>query len=108
MDWYRDRLPPQLRDRPLVLGFAVAAGTVGGELPNSLLKRRLGVEPGAAGGAAFSVLDQGDLVLGIAFALRPWYRLPLGELATSFALVSAIHAGVNVVGYAIGARDTFV
>jgi CDP-2,3-bis-(O-geranylgeranyl)-sn-glycerol synthase len=108
MDWYRDRLPPQLRDRPLVLGFAVAAGTVGGELPNSLLKRRLGVEPGAAGGAAFSVLDQGDLVLGIALALRPWYRLPLGELATSFALVSAIHAGVNVVGYAIGARDTFV
>jgi hypothetical protein len=34
--------------------------------------------------------------------------MALGELAVSFALVSALHAGVNVVGYAIGARDTFV
>jgi hypothetical protein len=106
--WYRARLPAPLRDRPLLLGACVAAGTVGGELPNSLLKRQLGVEPGAAGGVAFSVLDQGDLVLGIALALRPWYRMPLRELAVSFALVSAIHAGVNVVGYAIGARSTFV
>jgi CDP-2,3-bis-(O-geranylgeranyl)-sn-glycerol synthase len=106
--WYRARLPAQLRDRPLVLGACVAAGTVGGELPNSLLKRQLGVQPGAAGGVAFSILDQGDLVLGAALALRPWYRMPLRELATSFALVSALHAGVNVVGYAIGARSTFV
>jgi CDP-2,3-bis-(O-geranylgeranyl)-sn-glycerol synthase len=106
--WYRSRLPAELRGRPLVLGLAVAAGTIGGELPNSFVKRQMGVQPGAAGGAAFRVLDQGDLVLGIALALRPWYRMPVGELATSFALVSAIHAGVNVVGYAIGARETFV
>lgn len=106
--WYRSRLPEPLRDRPLVLGLAVAAGTVGGELPNSLLKRQLGVAPGASGGAAFSVLDQGDLVLGTALALRPWYRMPVRELAISFALVSAIHAGVNVVGYAIGARSAMI
>jgi hypothetical protein len=108
LGWYRDRLPEPLRDRPLVLGLAVAAGTVGGELPNSLLKRQLGVQPGAAGGLAFFVLDQGDLVLGIALALAPWYRMPLAELARSFALVGAIHAGVNVAGYAIGARETFI
>jgi hypothetical protein len=62
--WYRARLPEELRDRPLVLG--------------------------------------------IALALRPWYRMPARELATSFALVSVVHAGVNVAGYAIGARSTFV
>jgi hypothetical protein len=47
-------------------------------------------------------------VLGIALALAPWYRMPLAELARSFALVGAIHAGVNVAGYAIGARETFI
>jgi hypothetical protein len=106
--WYRSRLPVELRDRPVVLGLAVAAGTVGGELPNSFLKRQLGVAPGASGGLVSSVLDQGDLVLGIALALRPWYRMPARELAVSFALVSAVHAGVNVAGYAIGARQTRV
>jgi hypothetical protein len=105
---YRERLPEELRDRPLLLGACVAAGTVGGELPNSFLKRQLDIAPGAAGGVVFSLLDQGDLVLGIAAALAPWYRMPVRELALSFALVSAIHAGVNVAGYAIGARDTFV
>jgi hypothetical protein len=81
---------------------------VGGELPNSFLKRRLGIAPGrqrrSPAGAALSLLDQGDLVLGIWVALLPVWAMPAWLAAIAFAAVSAVHAVVNVVGYAIGAR----
>jgi hypothetical protein len=60
--------------------------------------------PAALTGAALSLLDQGDLVLGIWVALLPVWAMPAWLAAIAFAAVSAVHAVVNVVGYAIGAR----
>jgi CDP-2,3-bis-(O-geranylgeranyl)-sn-glycerol synthase len=107
---YRRRLPAPLQAaHPAAFGAAIAAGVVGGELPNSFLKRRLDLAPGTqrggATGAALTVLDQGDLVLGIWAALAPLWRMPARDALDAFVLVSAIHAGVNVVGYRIGARS---
>jgi CDP-diglyceride synthetase len=107
--WWRDQLPDPVRDAgPALLGLLLGLGTVLGELPNSFLKRRLGIAPGtqrrSAGGLALTVLDQGDLVVGIWVCLLPLWVMPLDVAVVAFVAISAIHLVVNVVGYAIGAR----
>ena len=109
--WYRSRLPLALRDiPPPVLGALLAFGTVAGELPNSLMKRQLDITPGgqrrSLAGIALSVLDQGDFVLAIWLLMLPIWRMPPRQALDAFATVAAIHSGVNVVGYAIGARTS--
>jgi CDP-archaeol synthase len=107
--WWWDRLPSGIREAgPLLYGFLLGLGVVAGELPNSFLKRQLDVAPGAQrsswSGRALTVLDQGDLVLGIWVCLLPIHVLSVGEALLAFVVVSAIHFGVNLVGFAVGAR----
>lgn len=101
-------LPDGLDSWP-VAGALIGAGTVLGELPNSFTKRRLGIAPGARrltpGGLALVVYDQADFVPGIALALLPVWAMPLDTLVIGFVAVALVHFGVNVVGYAIGARE---
>jgi CDP-2,3-bis-(O-geranylgeranyl)-sn-glycerol synthase len=109
-DWWRDQLPDAVAgSSPPLVGLLIGLGTVGGELPNSCLKRRLGIAPGARRhspvGVALAVLDQGDLVIGIWVALLPIWVMPVWLAAVAFAAVAAIHAAINVIGYAIGARS---
>src|SRR2546423_1741973 len=111
--WYRQRLPAEVRTvRPSVLGGLLALGTVAGELPNSLMKRQLDVAPGSqrrsAAGLALSLLDQGDFVFAIWLLLAPLWRMPPRQALNAFAAVAAIHSGVNVAGYAIGARTSAI
>ena len=111
--WYRERLPPQVRDvSPALLGAVLAFGTVAGELPNSLMKRQLDIAPGgqrnSVVGIALSALDQGDFVLAIWLLLTPLWRVPARQALDAFATVAAVHIGVNVVGYAIGARTSAI
>jgi hypothetical protein len=103
-------MPDALHDEPWPLvGALIGLGTVLGELPNSFLKRRLGIAPGARrltpGGLALVVYDQADFVPGIALLLLPVWTMPLETLALGFVAVAAVHFVVNVIGYAIGARS---
>jgi hypothetical protein len=107
--WWRDQLPDEVNaSSPVVVGVLIGLGTVIGELPNSFLKRRLDIAPGtrrhSPGGVALAVLDQGDLVLGIWVLLMPVWVMPVWLVAVAFVAISAIHAVINVVGYAVGAR----
>jgi hypothetical protein len=81
-----------------------------GELPNSFLKRRLGIAPGAhrrsGAGLALAVWDQADFVPVTWVLLRPIWRMPAREALASFGIVAAIHVPINLVGYAIGARTS--
>lgn len=101
-------MPDELDSWPLA-GALIGAGTVLGELPNSFLKRRLGIGPGerrvTPGGVALVVYDQADFVPAIAIALLPIWTMPLDTLLLGFVAVAAVHFVVNVIGYAIGARD---
>jgi hypothetical protein len=104
-----DLMPDGLQDESWVLvGALIGFGTVAGELPNSYLKRRLGIAPGERRltpvGVALIVYDQADFVPGIAIALLPVWTMPLDTLAIGFVAVAAVHLVVNVIGYAIGAR----
>jgi hypothetical protein len=108
--WYWDHLPREVREAsPLLVGTLLGLGTVLGELPNSFLKRQLDIEPGSrrrsALGIALAVFDQGDFVLGIWLALAPVWMMTPPEALLAFAVVAAVHSVINVVGYAIGARE---
>jgi CDP-diglyceride synthetase len=108
-DGYWSELPHGVRDAgPWAFGALLGLGVVLGELPNSFLKRRLGVGPGrrrgGLAGAALVALDQGDLVLGAWLLLAPVWTMAVWQAAVAFAVVSAVHLVVNVVGYAVGAR----
>ena len=111
--WWWDRLPDGIHDAgPALYGLLVGLGVVVGELPNSLLKRQLDIAPGSQRGSwsgrALMLLDQGDLVLGIWVCLLPIHVLSVAEGVLAFAVVSAIHFAVNVVGFAVGARTARV
>jgi CDP-2,3-bis-(O-geranylgeranyl)-sn-glycerol synthase len=108
---YRERLAPELREAGgLRHGALLGAAVVLGELPNSVLKRRLGIEPGERAGTpvgvALAIHDQADFVLGAWPLLAPIWRMSARELAEAFALVAGIHMAVNLAGYALGARTS--
>jgi hypothetical protein len=106
---YRRRLPEELEAaNPAVVGALLGAAVWVGELPNSFVKRRLGIAPGrqrrGAVGVAISIVDQADWVPTAWLLLRPLYPMTAATAARMFAIVAAIHVPVNLVGYAIGAR----
>jgi hypothetical protein len=110
---FRDALPDAVADAPpLLWGALVGLGVVVGELPNSFLKRRLGIAPGTqrrgGAGIALIVLDQADLVPGVWLCLAPVYVLPVLTALVAFAAVTAVHLLINVIGYAIGARSSLL
>lgn len=111
--WWRSRLPAELRDAPaLPLGALLGASVWVGELPNSLIKRRLDIAPGAQqrgpAGVAISVVDQFDFVLGAAVLLRPLWRMGARDVAEAAAVVTAVHLPLNVAGKLLGVRDSFL
>jgi hypothetical protein len=108
---YRRRLPPEVAAAgPARFGLLLGVAVWAGELPNSFLKRRLGIPPGeqrrSAAGVAISVFDQADWVLVAWPLLRPVWRMRPPEAARAFVIVAAVHVPVNLLGYAVGARRT--
>ncbi len=81
---YRGRLPESAAQaNPAVVGILLGAACWLGELPNSFLKRRLGIPPGkqrsSPAGLAISIVDQADWVLVAWLLLRPVYKLSARE-----------------------------
>jgi CDP-2,3-bis-(O-geranylgeranyl)-sn-glycerol synthase len=105
-DWWWSRLPGGIRDAgPVVYGLLLGLGVVIGELPNSFLKRQLGVAPGAQRGLLLTIYDQADFVLVVWLLLLPLWVMAPWQAAFVFAVVTAVHLVINVIGYAIGARS---
>jgi CDP-2,3-bis-(O-geranylgeranyl)-sn-glycerol synthase len=91
-------------------GAAMGAGATLGELPNSFLKRRLGIARGktASGtlGIVFYLFDQLDLLLGAWPLIWPWVHPSFTLIAASIVITLALHPVVALVGYSVGARAT--
>jgi len=112
-DGWWNELPGGIRDAgPLLYGVLLGLGIVVGELPNSFVKRRMGIAPGqqhtGASRVAFTVLDQGDLVIGAWVLLLPIWTMAVWQALVAFVAISLVHLVVNVIGYAIGARSTAI
>jgi len=89
---WRAQIPDEVSaSSPLLVGL----GTVGGERPNSFLKRRVDIAPGtrrrSPGGGAPALLDQGDLVLGISVCLLAVWVMPVWLAVVAFVAI-ALHA----------------
>jgi predicted CDP-diglyceride synthetase/phosphatidate cytidylyltransferase len=110
---YRHALPDDIENAsPALVGLLIGLGLVLGELPNSFVKRQLGIGPGrrASGfwGVALTLWDQIDFVPIIALLLLPIWQIPFEDLLLAIAVIGAAHFAINLVAYAIGARTTLV
>jgi len=84
----------------LGLGFAL------GELPNSFLKRRVGIAPGTRGNPAFVILDQVDSLIGCLVCLTPVWVAPPRVWAVTLVLCSGLHMLFNGVFVLLGLKKS--
>ena len=83
---------------PWIVGAMCGAAYVVAELPNSFVKRRLGIAPGTSAArarVAQYIVDQLDSVVGCAVAIRMLYRIETVDAAASAILGAAFHVGVE-------------
>ena len=93
-----------------LLGVAMGAGAMLGELPNSFTKRWLGIAPGKTTKGPRSILfylwDQLDLLVGAWPAISYWVELDARVVVASFAIAIVAHPAISLVGFLLGARKT--
>lgn len=93
----------------LALGLVLGLAYILGELPNSLLKRQLDIDPGApAKGRArrvFWLLDQLDSALAILVALSLFRTPSFAFVLALLGLTLAVHPAVAAIMVALGLKD---
>ena len=92
---------------PLLLGLLLGLGYVLAELPNSYMKRRLGIAPGRPAARHrfwFSFLDQADSAIGCALVYAALTDVPGLSLALLVVLGPVIHLAANLALYGLGLR----
>jgi CDP-diglyceride synthetase len=95
------------RVSPWLLGVALGLGYCLAELPNSFIKRRLGIAPaGTSERWAWLqyIVDQSDSVAGCMVALRFFYRPSWAEAGIAFGSGVALHVGVDQLMHALGVK----
>jgi CDP-2,3-bis-(O-geranylgeranyl)-sn-glycerol synthase len=94
----------------LGFGAALGLGAVLGELPNSFVKRRLGIPRGETAQGPLAVLfyvwDQVDTLLGAWPLASIWLEPRPLLVVMSMVLVLTVHPAVAWVGYHVGARSS--
>jgi len=96
------------------VGYNALAGFLFGlayavfELPNSFIKRRLGIEPGKKrgklSGAVNVFIDQADSVIGCVLVLSFLYRMSVWFFAAYVLLGAATHIVINMLLYLLKLR----
>jgi CDP-2,3-bis-(O-geranylgeranyl)-sn-glycerol synthase len=93
-----------------LLGLAAGAGFMVGELPNSFLKRRLGIEPGSAAAtplakAFFSAVDRVDSIVGMLLAVSLLVPTPWLTWLYLVLLGPGIHLGFSFLLFRSGVKQ---
>lgn len=95
---------------PAWLGAGLGGMAELAELPNSFVKRRLGVAPGGTARGPQAVLfylwDQLDLLLGFWLVAAPFVAATPARLGISIALVGGMHPLLTLAGYLLGIRPS--
>jgi hypothetical protein len=92
------------------LGLACGLAFMLAELPNSFLKRRLGIAPGAASrgpwlGPLLLVIDRLDSVLGVLLVLSVLVTVPWGTWCIVLLAGPVVHAVYSIVLHAMGVKE---
>jgi CDP-diglyceride synthetase len=94
--------------RPVAWGLLAGAGYVAGELPNSFVKRQLGVGAGAAARGAlkpiFWIVDQVDSAVGVLVFLLPVWRPNVSAVMALFGVTLLVHPAVALVMLCLGLK----
>lgn len=91
------------------LGMLAGASCMAGELPNSFIKRQLGIPPGCAATGTvmrpvFFVLDRLDSTLGVLVALSIAVPLPPATVAYVLLLGVTLHGALSVMTFRLGGK----
>lgn len=93
-----------------VLGALVGAAAEFAELPNSFVKRQLGVPPGGTtrGGRSvvFYLWDQIDLLMGAWLVFASVVPVTVWRVVLSLIIALALHPLLTAIGYLLGMRAT--
>jgi CDP-diglyceride synthetase len=88
-----------------IWGFAYVLA----ELPNSYVKRRIGINSGqnATGiiGSLFTVVDQADSVIGCVLVVPIFYSISLIDSIVTIALGSVLHLLINMMLFVVGLKQ---
>lgn len=92
-----------------LLGSWAAVGFMAGELPNSFVKRQLGIAPGAAArgrfaGPLFFVVDRVDSILGLVLALIVAVPVPWRTWLFVALIGPALHGLFSVALFRLGVK----
>ena len=92
-----------------LLGMWAGLGFMLGELPNSFVKRQLGVAPGDAAKAVYTrplflVLDRVDSILGMLLALAIAVPVPWPTCAYVLIVGSLLHGSFSMVLFRLGGK----
>lgn len=90
-----------------VLSLALGLGYCLAELPNSFMKRRLGIQEGKTSEKnkwLFVILDQADSAVGCIIAYRILIPLSWVTMVSTVIVGTVIHLGFNVLLYKCGVR----
>ncbi len=102
-------LDPLQHTRPYLWGFLLGSGYIAGELPNSFLKRRLGIGAGETGAGMqkmfFWIFDQLDSLAGALALLSTVWRPDWAFIAVVAALALVLHPAVAVLMVALGLKS---
>jgi CDP-diglyceride synthetase len=79
----------------LVLGFGYALG----ELPNSFLKRRVGIEAGKTSSRFFFVLDQADSVIAALLLGKLFFPIEWATILVGIVSLTLLHLALNAALY---------
>lgn len=94
----------------LLIGFAMGMAAMLSELPNSFIKRQLGIAPGSAtkgfAGWLFYFLDQVDMLVGVWLVLSFMVTVTVERLLWSIVFLFAAHQVITAIGYGLGMRAT--
>jgi hypothetical protein len=93
--WQLPSLVPFAETHPVAWGLLLGTGYIVGELPNSFLKRQIGIAPGGSGSGAtgqlFWVVDQLDSLAGMLLFALPVWQPPLTLVLLLFGIMLVAH-----------------
>lgn len=96
------------RINAVTFGAALGAAAIVGELPNSALKRQLGVAPGTlprgVAGLLCYAVDQVDFLVVFWPVVGCWARPTRSLVLTSVGVAALAHQLISLAGHRIGAR----
>jgi CDP-2,3-bis-(O-geranylgeranyl)-sn-glycerol synthase len=92
-----------------LLGAWGGLGFMAGELPNSFVKRQLGIPPGEAArgrvsGLLFAVIDRIDSIVGLLLALTVAVHVPVGTWIAVIVVGPALHGLFSLALFRLGVK----